>query len=64
MSAARAKNVSEINLEEFERRLRAASSPQSPVEDPLAELTRLVDTIAAERRAEEKVLDFAPARLP
>ena len=64
MSSSRANAVSEINLEEFERRLRAASTPQNQVEDPLAELTRLVDTIAAERPYSEKVIDFTATKLP
>ena len=46
MSNLKPKPAAEINLEEFERRLRAAAAPQAGVEDPLAELTRLVDTIA------------------
>ena len=49
MNNARPKPVAEINLEEFERRLRASAAPQAGVEDPLAELTRLVDAIGFER---------------
>jgi hypothetical protein len=64
MSGAKAKVVSEINLEEFERRLRAAHSQQSGIEDPLAELTRLVDRISSERAPDEKVIGFAAPRLP
>lgn len=64
MSTARANAVSEINLEEFERRLRAVSAPQTHVEDPLAELTRLVDTIAADRPRGDRVVDFSATRLP
>ncbi len=63
MSNAKPKLGSEINLEEFERRLRAATSPPG-VEDPLAELTRLVDTIAAERPASDNVLSLTGNRLP
>jgi hypothetical protein len=40
--------MAEINLEEFERRLRAAGTSQSKVEDPLEELTRLVNVISAQ----------------
>jgi hypothetical protein len=64
MSSAKSKAISEINLEEFERRLRAAGAPQAGVEDPLSELTRLVNTIAAERPRNEKVVDIASARMP
>jgi hypothetical protein len=64
MSSAKSKAISEINLEEFERRLRAAGAPQAGVEDPLSELTRLVNTIAAERPRTEKVVDIASARMP
>jgi hypothetical protein len=34
----------DINLDEFERRLRAAGAQQSGVEDPLSELARLLET--------------------
>jgi hypothetical protein len=64
MSSAKSKAISEINLEEFERRLRAAGAPQAGVEDPLSELTRLVNTIASERPRTEKVVDIASARMP
>src|SRR5271168_5645 len=64
MSGAKSKAISEVNLEEFERRLRAAGAPQAGVEDPLSELTRLVNTIAAERPKSEKVVDIASARMP
>ena len=53
-SNAKPKPVAEINLEEFERRLRAAVAPQAGVEDPLAELTRLVDTIGLERTPSQR----------
>jgi hypothetical protein len=64
MSNAKPKAVAEINLEEFERRLRASVAPQSGVEDPLAELTRLVDTIGFERSAAERALEKAPKPAP
>jgi hypothetical protein len=35
--------MDEINLDEFERRLRAAGAQQAQAEDPLAELSRLVE---------------------
>src|SRR6202789_4333293 len=43
MSASQSRVTDEINLDEFERRLRAAGAQQSQVEDPLAELSRLVE---------------------
>ena len=43
MSASGSRAMDEINLEEFERRLRAAGAQQSQAEDPLAELSRLVE---------------------
>jgi SPOR domain len=64
MSSAKSKAISEIDLEEFERRLRVVRTPQAGVEDPLSELTRLVNTIAGERPRTEKVVDIASARMP
>ncbi len=43
MSASGSRATDEINLDEFERRLRAAGAQQARVEDPLAELSRLVE---------------------
>jgi SPOR domain len=43
MSASGSRAGDEINLEEFERRLRAAGAQQARAEDPLAELSRLVE---------------------
>jgi hypothetical protein len=43
MSASGSRAMDEINLDEFERRLRAAGAQQSQTEDPLAELSRLVE---------------------
>jgi SPOR domain len=43
MSASSSRVTDEINLDEFERRLRAAGAQQAQVEDPLAELSRLVE---------------------
>ncbi len=61
MSNLKPKPAAEINLEEFERRLRAAAAPQAGVEDPLAELTRLVDTIGFERTPSERALEATRA---
>jgi len=51
-----------INLEEFERRLRTAGAAASSVEDPLEELTRLVNAIASEQPPDDKVVSLAQAR--
>src|SRR5579863_9730873 len=61
MNGAKPKPVAEINLEEFERRLRASVAPQAGVEDPLAELTRLVDTIGLERGPAERAREIERA---
>lgn len=64
MSNPKPRPVAEINLEEFERRLRASAGPQAGVEDPLAELTRLVDTIGFDRTPAEKALEASrPAKV-
>jgi hypothetical protein len=60
--SSNARRMPEINLEDFERKLRAAGSGQGGVEDPLEELTRLVNTIANERPRDERVVDFSPVR--
>jgi SPOR domain len=44
MSVSGSRATDDINLEEFERRLRAAGAQQANVEDPLVELARLVET--------------------
>ena len=43
MNASGSRAAAEINLDEFERRLRAAGTQQAGVEDPLSELARLVE---------------------
>ena len=43
MSVSGSRAADEINLDEFERRLRAAGAQQARAEDPLAELARLVE---------------------
>jgi hypothetical protein len=62
--------MDEINLDEFERRLRAAGAQQSQAEDPLAELSRLVEfshmgisngETPARRAAEAPVARAAPS---
>jgi sporulation related protein len=44
MSAPGPRSAADINLDEFERRLRAAGALQTGAEDPLAELARLVES--------------------
>jgi len=44
MNVLGSRAADDINLEEFERRLRAAGAQQPNVEDPLQELARLVDS--------------------
>jgi hypothetical protein len=56
MNGPTARMVPEINLDEFERRLRSGANSNG-VEDPLAELTRLVNMIS---RESEKASEFAP----
>lgn len=64
MNGSNARIVPEINLDEFERRLRSAGASQEGVEDPLAELTRLVDMISRDNDNEQKSADMsAPPRL-
>ena len=43
MNVPGSRPADDINLEEFERRLRAAGAQQANVEDPLQELARLVE---------------------
>ena len=70
MSASGSRAMDEINLDEFERRLRAAGAQQSQTEDPLAELSRLVEfshmgiangETAPARRAAEPAARAAPS---
>ena len=70
MSASGSRAMDEINLDEFERRLRAAGAQQSQAEDPLAELSRLVEfshmgiangETAPARRAAEPAVRAAPS---
>ena len=70
MSASGSRAMDEINLDEFERRLRAAGAQQSQTEDPLAELSRLVEfshmgiangETAPARRAPEPAARAAPS---
>jgi hypothetical protein len=50
----------QVNLDEFERRLRAAGSPVGPQEDPLDELARLVGLDAPDPKSRQTILGFAP----
>ena len=61
MSGTTSKIVPEINLDEFEKRLRAAGAPSTGIEDPLAELTRLVNAVHSDaRRAAQPTRSDAP----
>jgi hypothetical protein len=60
MNGPTTKIVPEINLDEFERRLRSTGAPPEAVEDPLAELTRLVDMISQDGGAPQKAGQPAP----
>ncbi len=64
MSGSTAKIVPEINLDEFERRLRSAGATQSGAEDPLAELTRLVNMISRENNTGDGVVQAPEAHMP
>ena len=44
MNVPGSRPANDINLEEFERRLRAAGAQQANIEDPLQELARLVES--------------------
>jgi hypothetical protein len=61
MSGSPAKVVPEINLDEFEKRLRAAGAPSAGSEDPLAELTRLVNSVHADARRAARTAQSAPS---
>jgi hypothetical protein len=50
----------QVNLDEFERRLRAAGSPVGLQEDPLDELARLVGLDGHETRPPQRTFGFAP----
>ena len=62
MSGSPGKIVPEINLDEFERRLRAAGAPSAGSEDPLAELTRLVNSVHADARRASRAPLPEPAK--
>ena len=64
MNGSTAKIVPEINLDEFEKRLRAAGAPGAGSEDPLAELTRLVNAVHADARRVARPSQADPPRLP
>jgi len=61
MSGSPGKVVPEINLDEFEKRLRVAGAPSAGSEDPLAELTRLVNSVHADARRAARTTQSAPS---
>ncbi len=64
MNGSDAGKVPEINLDEFEKRLRAAGAAPGGAEDPLAELTRLVTVISREGAKGDSVASAPQARMP
>ena len=64
MSGSSAKIVTEINLDEYERRLRSAGASPSVAEDPLAELTRLVNMISLDSGKRDPVDEASQAHMP
>jgi hypothetical protein len=60
MGGSALKVAPQINLDEFERRLRAAGSPSSVAEDPLDELARLVGIGIATPVSAERSVGVAP----
>lgn len=64
MNGSNARSVPEINLDEFERRLRTAGAPQEGIEDPLAELTRLVDMITRDNDNEQRQAESPAVAAP
>jgi len=64
MNSPALKTLPQVNLEEFERRLRAAGSQQAKHEDPLAVLARLVGSGEGSQGATDKIVALAPARMP
>jgi SPOR domain len=64
MNSPALKAAPQVNLEEFERRLRTAASPQSAQEDPLAELARIVGIDGPPQRPNENVVSLAPRSAP
>ena len=63
MSVSSAGKFPEINLDEFEKRLRSAGATPSGADDPLAELTRLVTMISRDGAVGDP-LAAPPARMP
>ena len=61
MSISGARPAFDIDLEEYEKRLRAAGAPAAGVEDPLAELARLVEASRPKAAAQPR---FAAAPPP
>ena len=55
MGVSGSRAADDINLEEFERRLRAAGAQQASVEDPLAELARIVESSYASSEASSRL---------
>jgi hypothetical protein len=64
MNGSALKVVPQVNLDEFERRLRAAGAPAGAQEDPLDELARLVGSDASAGKPAGVSTGAAPPALP
>ncbi len=60
MSSPALRAIPQVNLDDFERRIRAATAAPSAYEDPLAELARLVGLDGPPQRLAENVVALAP----
>ena len=57
-----ARLATDVNIEELERRIRADGAAGGPIEDPLAELTRLIESFDVPEVQPNPVVDFAARR--
>ena len=57
-----ARLAAEVNIEELERRIRSDGGAGGPIEDPLAELTRLIEFFDVPEAVPNPVVDFAARR--
>lgn len=64
MSGSVLRAPQQVNLDEFERRLRAATTASDVPEDPLTELARLVGMDSQQRRAAENVVSLGARSAP
>ena len=57
-----ARLATDVNIEELERRIRSDGAAGGPIEDPLAELTRLIEFFDVPEAVPNPVVDFAARR--